>query len=106
MSRKTGLIHAVFFWVREGGSHSDAVAIAAGCKKHLTKISTVVRIEVGFPAGTARDVVDASYGVGLHVEFEDMAGHDVYQDHPDHLAFIEECHQHWSKVVVYDTAIE
>lgn len=106
MSRKTGLIHAVFFWVREGGSREDAEKIVEGCKKHLTKIPTVVRLEAGVPAGTGRDVVDSSYGAGLHVEFEDIAGHDVYQDHPDHLAFIEECHKHWSKVVVYDTILE
>jgi len=62
----------------------------------------VLRLTVGFPAGTERGVVDNSYGVALLVEFADAAAHDVYQEHPDHLRFIEECSQFWSRVQVYD----
>ncbi len=105
MSGKTGLLHVVYFWLREDGTQADAEAIATGCKTHLVKIPTVLRLEAGFPANTGRDVVDNSYGVCLLVEFKDIAGHDIYQDHPDHLAFIAECHSHWSKVVVYDTLV-
>lgn len=96
-------LHMVYFWVKEGGTQEDAEKIAEGCRKHLTKIPTVRRLEVGHPAGTPRDVVDNSYGTALLVEFEDVEGHDVYQDHDLHNAFIAECHAHWSRVQVYDT---
>ncbi len=102
---KTGFLHIVYFWVREGGSEADADAILAGCHKHLRGIPGVLRLEAGKPAGTPREVVDNSYGVGLLVEFADAAGHDVYQDHPDHLTFIAECSPHWSRVQVYDTLL-
>ncbi len=100
-----GFLHTVYFWVREGGSQEDAAKIAAGCKEWLTQIPGVLRLEAGFPAGTPRDVVDNSYGVGLMVELADEAGHDLYQDHPLHLKFIQECSVYWSRVQVYDTLI-
>jgi hypothetical protein len=96
-------IHMVFFWLRAGADASAAEALAQGCRTHLTGIPGVLRLEVGFPAGTPRDVVDNSYGVALIVEFADSAAHDVYQDHPDHLRFIAECSSLWSHVQVYDT---
>ena len=95
----------VYFWLRDSGSADDAAKLAAGCKKHLTGIPGVLRIEVGFPAGTDREVVDNSFGVGLLVEFADSGAHDVYQDHPDHLRFIAENNALWSRVQVYDTLL-
>jgi hypothetical protein len=59
----------------------------------------------GFPAGTDRSVVDNSFGVSLHIEFANAADHDVYQDHPDHHRFIEECSPLWERVVVYDSLV-
>ena len=65
----------------------------------------MLRLETGFPAGTARDVVDNSYGVALLVEFAAAADHDLYQDHPDHHRFIAEYGGLWSRVRVYDAAL-
>jgi hypothetical protein len=48
-------------------------------------------------------VVDNSYLVALLVAYADVAGHDTYQDHPIHLAFIDRCKHLWSKVVVFDS---
>lgn len=105
MARNTEFIHMVYFWLPEGGGRQEAVALAEGARRHLTGIPGVLHLEVGFPAGTDRDVVDNSYGVALLVEFAGAADHDVYQDHPDHLRFIEECRHLWSRVQVYDTLI-
>ena len=95
-------LHLVYFYLKDNG---DAEALAQGCRKHLTNIPGVLRLEVGTPAGTPRDVVDNSYGVALMVEFADQAGHDVYQDHPDHVRFIEENKQYWSSVKVFDSIL-
>ncbi len=95
----------VYFWLREGAATGAAEKLAEGCRAHLAGIPGVLRLEVGFPAGTPRDVVDNSYGVALLVEFADPAAQDVYQDHPDHLRFIEACSPLWSHVQVYDALL-
>jgi hypothetical protein len=43
------------------------------------------------PANTAeRDVVNATFDVGLTVIFKDVAGHNSHQEHPDQFKFIGE----------------
>src|SRR4051794_18889535 len=105
MASKSSFIHMVFFWLREGGGDTEARQLAEGARKHLSSIPGVGRLQVGFPAGTERSVVDNSYGVALIIEFANSADHDVYQDHADHHAFIAECSRFWSRVTVYDTLV-
>lgn len=105
MPLKTGFLHIVYFWLREDADTDDADKLAEGCKTFLSNIPGVLRLEAGFPAGTMRDVVDNSFGVCLLVEFENRESHDIYQDHQDHLAFIQACHSLWSRVQVYDSII-
>lgn len=100
---ETHFYHSVYFWLREGGGGAeDAQALAGGCRTYLPGIPGIVRLTLGVPAGTARAVVDNSYGVALLIEFESRDAHDVYQDHPDHLRFIAECSHLWSRVQIYD----
>ena len=103
---QTNFLHMVYFWLREGGDAGDAERLMNGCRTHLTKIPTVLRLAFGLPTATTRDVVDNSYGVAVVVEFADKAGYEVYETHPDHLQFIEECHALWSKVQVYDSILQ
>ncbi len=105
MSSKAGFIHIVYFYLPEGAPSDTAQKLAEGCKKYLPGIPGVVRLAVGYPAGTPRAVVDNSYGVALVVEYADSAAHDVYQDHPLHLEFIAENKQYWSRVQVYDSIV-
>jgi hypothetical protein len=101
----TKFFHAVYFYPRADTQLGDAEVLIAGCRTFLTNIPSVTYFSVGTPAGTPRDVVDNGYLVGLLVGYADQAGHDLYQDHPDHLAFIRD-HKHlWSSVKVYDTLI-
>lgn len=96
----------VYFWLRNAGNADDAKALIEGCHTYLAGIPGVLRLKAGVPAGTQRDVVDNSYGVALLVEFLNTAAQDLYQDHPDHLHFIELCGHLWLRVQVYDTIIE
>jgi hypothetical protein len=48
-------------------------------------------------------VIDRSYDYCLLTTFEEEAGHDVYQTHPIHLKFIEDCASLWEKVLIYDS---
>ncbi|MGI4787704.1 MAG: Dabb family protein [Janthinobacterium lividum] len=102
MTTLTSFYHSVYFWLREGGTDEDAHKIATGCRTYLPSIPGIVTLTVGVPAGTPRDVVDNSYGVALLIEFENKVAYDVYEDHPEHLRFITECHSFWSRVQVYD----
>jgi hypothetical protein len=97
--------HAVYFYPRENAQESDAKELLAGVKT-LEAIPNVTFFAIGTPAGTPRSVVDNSYIVGLLVAYPDVADHDVYQDHPIHLAFIENYKHLWSRVQVYDTVCE
>ena len=102
-TQQTGLFHNVFFWLKDGGTDADARALADGCQKHLPRIPGVLRLTVGFPAGTPRSVVDNSYGVALLVEFTNAEACAAYDVHPDHERFVQECSPYWSRVLVYDT---
>ncbi len=105
MSDQSKFIHSVYFWLNERMGEAEAVELKDGCLAHLAKIPGVLRLSVGFPAGTERNVVDNTYSVGLLVEFASKAEHDDYQIHPDHKVFIELCHRLCSRVQVYDTIL-
>lgn len=105
MADRGGFLHVVYFWLREDGTPEDGAWLAQGCREYLTNIPGVLRILVGTPANTPRGVVDNSYAVALVIEFADQAAHDAYQDHPDHLHFVENCDPLWSRVQVYDSII-
>ena len=95
--------HAVYFWLKEDGAAEDAQKIAGACRTHLADIPVVLQMTVGVPAETSGGPVDNSYAVALLIEFADKAAHDVYDTHPNHLRFIEECKDLWSRVQVYDS---
>jgi len=96
------LVHSVFFWLRKSAPKSARAALIKDCLKYL-KTPSVRHLWAGPPADTPeRPVIDATYDVGLTVVFDDVKGHDAYQDHPDHLKFIERNKKHWQRVAVYD----
>jgi hypothetical protein len=52
-----------------------------------------------------RSVVDQSYQVALNITFTDKQAQDVYQDHPEHVQFVEKAFKpNCVKVVIYDFA--
>ena len=96
------LIHHVFFWLKNPSSKEDLNKLIAGLKT-LEKIESVRKIHVGVPASTEkRDVVDNSYSASEILYFDDLAGQKIYQDHPIHKKFVEDCSALWEKVIVYD----
>lgn len=102
MEKKTGVIHHVFFWLKNPGSKEDLEKLLTGLRT-LKGIETVRDIRIGVPASTEkREVVDNSYSASELLFFDDLAGQKVYQDHPIHLQFVKDCSHLWEKVVVYD----
>jgi len=100
---KKQLAHHVFFWLKNPESKEDLAKLLAGLRT-LEKIETIRKLHIGVPASTEkRDVVDSSYSASELMFFDDTAGQKIYQDHPIHQKFIENCSHIWEKVVVYDS---
>lgn len=101
---KKQLAHHVFFWLKNPDSKEDLNKLIEGLKT-LSKIETIKRYHIGLPAAVEkRDVIDASYSVSELMIFDDIEGHNIYQVHPIHQKFIEDCSPLWSKVQVYDSS--
>jgi hypothetical protein len=100
--KRGGIIHHVFFWLKNPDSAEDKAKLIAGLQS-LRKIKQIRKLHVGVPASTEkRDVVDNSYQVSELMFFNNLADQKTYQDHPIHQKFIADCSNLWSKVVVYD----
>ena len=93
--------HLVFIWLKEGTPAADKDSLLHDCREMLKEIPSL-HLSAGTPAMTPREVVDNSYDVGLCTIFKDKAGHEAYQVHPAHKAFVAKHKQHWAKVIIYD----
>lgn len=94
-------VHNVFFWLKEKDNAEASAALLAGIKS-LEAIESIKSVYIGPPAATRRPVIDATYDFAEILVFDDEAGHDVYQVHPLHKKFVEDCAHLWEKVVIYD----
>lgn len=102
MEHNYPVVHHVFFWLKNPGSVADREQLIAGVKT-LAAIETVKHLHVGVVADTEkRDVVENSWDVSELMFFGDVAGQNVYQEHPLHQEFIKNYSHLWQKVVVYD----
>ena len=100
---KKQVVHHVFFWLKNPNSKEDQQKLIDGLRT-LEKIETIKKLHIGIPASTEkRDVVDNSYHVSELMFFDDVEGQNVYQVHPLHKKFIEQCSSLWEKVLVYDS---
>lgn len=95
------LTHHVLFWLKEGLSEAQLSDFRKGLDS-LVGVETVKQLFVGTPAPISRAVVDTTYTFSLVIVFEDLAGHDVYQVHPIHKAFLDSYREWFAKVVIYD----
>jgi hypothetical protein len=100
---KNYLTHHVFFWLKDPSSKEDLGKLLQGLQT-LEQIETVRKIYIGVPASTEiRDVVDSSFSASELLFFDDAAGQKIYQDHPLHKKFVDDCSHLWQKVIVYDS---
>ena len=95
------LAHHVLFWVKPETTEQQKADFKKGLES-LKGVETVISIHIGTPAPIERAVVDTSYTFSLVIMFNDLEGHNVYQVHPLHKAFLENCRQYFEKVVIYD----
>ncbi|MFT5166946.1 MAG: hypothetical protein ACI8P3_002178 [Saprospiraceae bacterium] len=103
---KPGLIHTVFFWLKEDLSDDQKATFKAGVKS-LSTISHIQTFYMGPAAATEeRGVVDNSYDMALINQFAKPEDQEAYQIDPIHLKFVDDCKDFWTKVVVYDSLVE
>ena len=95
-------VHVVNFWLKKDLSDAERQQFVNGVKA-LGNIESLVTFNIGTPAATDRPVIDRSYDYCELTIFNDVEGHDIYQVHPLHLKFIDECKHLWEKVLIYDS---
>jgi len=96
------LTHHVLFWLKADTTSGQKEAFRKGLQS-LEKVETIRGIFIGTPAPIERAVVDTTYSFSLLTLFDDLAGHDVYQTHALHLAFLDEFRSLFEKVIIYDS---
>ena len=102
MNTKNIFVHHVYFWLKNADNKDDLKKLIEGLTK-LSKVKTIKTFHIGKPAGTSRNVIDASYSVSWLLFFDNKEDQDSYQTDPIHLKFVEECSPLWNKVIVYDS---
>jgi hypothetical protein len=95
-------IHHVFFWLKDP-SGQEARARFEKAARELVTIETIIESHIGVPAPTSREVFDTTYTYSILTTYKNKEDQDIYQVHPKHLKFIEDCQDLWEKVVVYDS---
>ncbi len=100
------LAHHVYFTLKDR-TEANTQALIAACKTYLKDHPGVVFFAAGGLAKELdRPVNVRDWDVALHVVFDTLASHDLYQVAPDHLKFIEENKPTWAKVQVFDSVVE
>jgi hypothetical protein len=95
------IVHHVLFWLKADTTADQKIAFRKSLET-LEGVESIKTLHIGTPAPIERAVIDTTYTFSLTVFFDDLAGHDVYQVHPLHTAFLEEFRVHFDKVVIYD----
>lgn len=94
-------VHHVFFWLKEPQNTEACKQFERGIQD-LIKVPQIQKSHIGKPVQSPREVVDDSFTYSYMAFFKSKEDQDIYQTHPIHLKFIEDCQHLWSKVIVYD----
>lgn len=99
------LQHTVYFYLNDDVTTGEKEQFEEGLKE-LLEIDAIYKSELGIPADTEeRDVTDHSYAYAIYTWFETMEDYEAYDEHPDHLEFIDKYNALWADVKVYDATI-
>jgi hypothetical protein len=97
------LAHDVYFTLKRDSDEAKE-QLVAGCRQFLSGHPGVVWFDAGILVEeNQRDLNDRDFDVALHLVFKNKASHDKYQDAPRHHKFIEEFHDNWKQVRVFDS---
>lgn len=95
-------VHTVLFHLKKDLSASDLEAFEAGLES-LKAIEVSRGTYVGMPAQTQeRPAVRGDYSYNLTLLFDDIEGHNAYQVHPLHKAFVSKFSDFWLRLEIID----
>ncbi len=100
-SMKKVFVHHVFFWLKDPKNTEARKAFEKGIQA-LVKVPQIQSYHIGTPVESPREVVDDSFTYSYIAFFKNGEDQNVYQTHPIHLKFVEDCKHLWEKVIVYD----
>lgn len=105
-SQSTNMLqHTVYFYLNSDVTSEEKEQFEKGLEE-LLEISAIHKSELGVPAATEeRDVTDHGYAYAIYTWFETMEDYKEYDEHPDHLEFIDKYSGLWADVKVYDADI-
>lgn len=98
---KDTFIHHVFFWLKEPENPEARKQFELGLQ-NLIRVPQIQSYHIGTPVESPREVVDDSFTYSYMAFFKSNEDQNIYQTHPIHLKFIEDCQHLWEKVIVYD----
>lgn len=98
---KNTFVHHVFFWLKEPANTDARKQFELGLQ-NLIKVPQIQSSHIGTPVESPREVVDDSFTYSYMAFFKSKEDQEIYQTHPIHLKFIEDCQHLWEKVIVYD----
>jgi len=98
---KNIFVHHVFFWLKEPQNDQARKDFEKGLQGLIT-VPQIQSYHIGTPVESPREVVDDSFTYSYMAFFRNKEDQTIYQTHPIHLKFIEDCQHLWEKVIVYD----
>ncbi|HAH23441.1 MAG TPA: hypothetical protein DCL77_06755 [Prolixibacteraceae bacterium] len=98
---KKTFVHHVFFWLKDPKNADSRREFENGLQA-LVKVPQIQSYHIGTPVESPRDVVDDSFTYSYMAFFKTAENQQIYQTHPIHLKFVEDCQHLWEKVIVYD----
>ena len=102
----TGMLqHTVYFYLNDDVSEQERMDFEDGLRA-LLEIESIHKAELGVPGDTeSRDVTDHSFAYSIFTWFDSMENYIAYDEHPDHLEFIDTYSSLWADVKVYDSEL-
>lgn len=95
------ITHIVIFWTDKSDNAAREKLLAGA--KTLTGIPGVLNYRFGPAIPSERGAVDDTFALALAMDFEDEEAAGVYQSHPLHVQFVNECVKpNVRRFVVYD----
>ncbi len=98
---KNIFVHHVFFWLKEPKNAEARNDFEKGLQGLIT-VPQIQSSHIGTPVESPREVVDDSFTYSYMAFFKSKEDQEIYQTHPIHLKFIEDCQHLWEKVIVFD----
>jgi hypothetical protein len=100
------IAHNVYFTLK-APSEPARQSLLAACKRYLTDHPGVVFFACGvLEPSLDRPVNVRDFDVALHVVFDTIESHDIYQEAPRHLQFVQENRDSWASVRVFDSTVD